>query len=632
MQTLPVRTRVAVTIFVSLIAVVALPYSVALGGEPNRDPGRQVLYLPKPAVMAVAQLSGGIDSATISDVEVVDLDGDGRNDIVVAWYATDYHLMSANVRALTVFFNEGGTFSRAPDIDLYVPNYGNPSLSVFRNGTADVGLGDFDGDGDVDLAVSAFFGDELWFIENLGNRQFAKHLKFPFDFNSPTNFLTPPEMLAADFDGDGRDELVYVADPIQYVDGEIIHVWKTWGGIADMCRLDWQPGAGSVTTQWTRALAIADFDGDGRPDLCFTGTIHPPNEDGPIVTVWYGLDAASGRFAVRNEYPTILCSDVVDVRPTPGCRPGFILTDLGGAKIQYWERSSSGMSFVQRQEVTGYAGLSPNRGMTAVVADVDGDGDLDLVTKQKLGGPLDRNQVEITLWDAGGAVWTRVDPTPLDSRGFQNVSNNQILRPRNLAVADLVGNSLPEIVAGFGPSILPQRDGGGDTQNTLAIAMWVNSCLGDVNRDGKTDAADVALLCSALGTSSADPGFNPDADLDKDGHVSRSDLTRLLGDFGCRCSECGDVRLGDSNCDGRITSLDVDGFTLALAGRAQYLVVYPDCNWLNADCNGDGVVDWRDIDTFVALLTNLLPPTQSLSVGALLAALRDGQLSLTSGE
>jgi len=135
-----------------------------------------------------------------------------------------------------------------------------------------------------------------------------------------------------------------------------------------------------------------------------------------------------------------------------------------------------------------------------------------------------------------GASWTRVDPTPINTSGFWNDPYSEILRPRNLAAADLFGNTLPEIIAGFGPS----SDGG--SLGKLRFAVWANSCVGDANLDGKTDEADLALLLAAFGSCAGDPQFNPDADFNKDGCIDRVDLAACLADFGCNSST--DRRLG----------------------------------------------------------------------------------------
>jgi hypothetical protein len=571
-----------------------------------------LIFKAMPIKLQVAQIGSAFDLATISDIEVADFDLDGREELAVAWFATDLHDTSANLRRLTIYrlipsADNGLQFSVMADLNLYVPDPAVPALSIFRNGTADVGVGDFDGDGDPDLAVHAFFGDELWFIENLGDGTFQPHLSFPFYFNSTGNFITPPESLAADFDGDGRDELVYIADPILQIDGQIIHFWKTDDTIANMYRVDWEGLEDPIFTQWTRGLAVADFNGDGRSDLCFTGTMTPPYETGPILTIWYGLNIGTRRFHVQHEYPSMLCSDVAAIRPDSSRNPGVILADLDGTKIQFWAGGQGSEADLTYQcEMGGYAGLSPSRGMTAVTGDLNGDGYFGVVTKQKRGHAWDANQVQVARYVPTSGAWVRATPDPLVSNGFENCPYDQILRPRNLTIADVMGNALPEIFAAFGPS--PPDTSRGRTYAKLEVAIWPNSCVGDVNGDGFVGGADLGALDSALGSCAGDPRFNINADLDKNGVINLNDLGFLVKDLGCvACAgvstACAGQLAGDSNCDGVVNAFDLDPFSRAVSGgpAAWEAAVGPTgCDFLCVnDVDGSGAVDVFDIDIFV---------------------------------
>ncbi len=60
--------------------------------------------------------------------------------------------------------------------------------------------------------------------------------------------------------------------------------------------------------------------------------------------------------------------------------------------------------------------------------------------------------------------------------------------------------------------------------------------------------------------------------------------------------------LGDMDCSGAVDFDDISPFVLALSGEAAYYGQYPDCNWMNADCNEDGDVDFDDINAFVLLI------------------------------
>ena len=66
--------------------------------------------------------------------------------------------------------------------------------------------------------------------------------------------------------------------------------------------------------------------------------------------------------------------------------------------------------------------------------------------------------------------------------------------------------------------------------------------------------------------------------------------------------------LGDLDCSGSVTGLDIDAFVLALLSSppnySEYYAVYPSCDVNRADCNGDGSINGLDIDTFITLLTD----------------------------
>lgn len=64
---------------------------------------------------------------------------------------------------------------------------------------------------------------------------------------------------------------------------------------------------------------------------------------------------------------------------------------------------------------------------------------------------------------------------------------------------------------------------------------------------------------------------------------------------------------GDLNCDGARDLLDVDAFVLALIDPAAYGVMFPACDQFLADVNGDGLIDGRDVGSYVSLLLTGTP-------------------------
>jgi hypothetical protein len=60
------------------------------------------------------------------------------------------------------------------------------------------------------------------------------------------------------------------------------------------------------------------------------------------------------------------------------------------------------------------------------------------------------------------------------------------------------------------------------------------------------------------------------------------------------------VLKGDMNCDGIVDFKDINPFVAILSGQTP-------CNAKNADTNCDNVIDFKDINPFVALLSGGTP-------------------------
>ena len=61
-------------------------------------------------------------------------------------------------------------------------------------------------------------------------------------------------------------------------------------------------------------------------------------------------------------------------------------------------------------------------------------------------------------------------------------------------------------------------------------------------------------------------------------------------------------QFGDVNCDGRINSLDIDPFVLALTDPGAYEVTYQHCDIRLADLTRDGEVTEADIEPFISAM------------------------------
>jgi hypothetical protein len=236
------------------------------------------------------------DLSAIHDLVAADIDGDGRLDIVTM---SDRN----NLRWYRIPKDPRQPWERH-DI--------GPGVH------AGVAVGDVDGDGDLDVVRS-----NVWF-ENLDGKglKWAEH---PIPFGNPRQpYPLATRCVVVDINRDGHKDLVMTENEIH--GGKI-----AWLENVDGNGLKWVvhelPASDPGPRGAYHSLAVADFDGDGDPDI-FT----------------------------------------VEMEAIPGVRP---------PKWYIWENiDGKGAQFVERIILDNKLG-----GHEAIVADVDGDGDLDICSK-----------------------------------------------------------------------------------------------------------------------------------------------------------------------------------------------------------------------------------------------------------
>ncbi|HTB82843.1 MAG TPA: FG-GAP-like repeat-containing protein, partial [Candidatus Sulfotelmatobacter sp.] len=176
-------------------------------------------------------------------VAVADFDGDGKPDIVTANHDSTY--MVSVLRNTSVV----GTCSFAPAANL-------PELS--GNGES-VAVGDLDGDGKADIVVGSYGGQSISVYQNtstvgsLTTNSFASAVVFGAG-------ASVHAVAVADLDGDGKPDLALVS-----AGGlSLFKNTSTPGSFSNSSlgtRIDYPAGSNPA------GLAMADLDGDGRPDI-----------------------------------------------------------------------------------------------------------------------------------------------------------------------------------------------------------------------------------------------------------------------------------------------------------------------------------------------------------------------------
>jgi hypothetical protein len=393
---LPLATWMFLLELPSIAAGPAVPVSSGKSYPPSTLPFVRTSADPQP-----------VGLPEITNVQIADLDGDGRNEIL----ACD----SGRSCLIQLTFNPAGQWQeqilikdlsapahvtvvdidRDGDQDLIISILGNllPDDSVIgrvelyerKDGSyvrhvllddvrrvADVQAGDLDGDGDTDLAVAVFGysrGAVLW-LENKQNFQFEQHELL----NAPGAIHVP----IADFDGDGDLDIATGVSQ----DEEELWGFENLGGGKFQARQLWM----TVNLDLGSAgLVQADLDGDGDMDLLLPAGDNLEDFDA------YG-------------------------QPYHGC---------------YWFENQGGWKFVEHR-IADLPGT-----YAAATSDLDHDGDLDVVLVSMTN--------DWTNPHAASVVW-------LENDGRQNFKTWQIdshpIHLVTVAVGDIDGDGKDDIVGG----------------------------------------------------------------------------------------------------------------------------------------------------------------------------------------
>ena len=296
-----------------------------------------------------------------------------------------------------------------------------PVYSMHNNGPQRIGpsravrLTDINQDGHLDLLVGGW-GTAAGFQVELGDGK--GHWRFQ---EGPPTTMQPRAFAVADINGDGNNEIGIVGDG----DQKGIQIWTY---LADG---SWKLyGAPAVSDQY-RGICFADVNEDGWPDLIATRA--SSERDGGIF-VWLndgrgGWRADNGPI-VNGYFTDVAVADVngdghADIVASRrgglgAAKVGGDMVEVGGVEI--WSGDGSGRW--KRQ-------VLPENGdvESLTVADVDGDGHLDIVTGLYRMG--------IHLWKGGASGWHRSIVT--DAGTWLSVR-----------VGDLDGDGKRELVAASG--------------------------------------------------------------------------------------------------------------------------------------------------------------------------------------
>ncbi len=329
---------------------------------------------------------------------------------------------------------------------------------------------DLNGDGKTDIVATYTFYE----TENTQEGFVAVFLQNP---SQPGNFLSPttypvgqaPLALAvADLNGDGKPDLVVANNQLVQADSASNHASVLLQDPANpghyLAAVDFPTGL------MPTAVAIADFNGDGKPDLIlsdFTG-----------ISILVQNPAVPGTFLPYSEVTSTGFVDSVAVADlNRDGKPDLVATD--GASVQVLlQTQSSPLTFAAPVKYS--AGLTP---VWIVTRDLDGDGNIDLVVDNRGASSGGGGSVSVLLQDASAPGTFLAAQTYSTGRSASFV-----------AVADLNADNAPDLCVANAEgsiSILFQRP---DQLGTFLLPVNYPAQMnlstiatGDFNSDGRAD-------------------------------------------------------------------------------------------------------------------------------------------------
>jgi hypothetical protein len=301
---------------------------------------------------------------------------------VYSWsvLATDGYSLRSGRREFSLSFGQPDV-ANATLLEPVLYDFGLPNLS---SGVAE--FADIDQDGDLDLLVGGDTGTasilRIYRAEDatviLGNNGGEVIFKSMRQAGITLETVSQPRASWGDFNGDGFPDLI--VSGISRTSGEpLTTLYVNQVGQFIPANVD------GLTNVWGGAVEWADLDADGHQDLIVIGSRTRSAPYDPISGVWMG-DGAGGLQAVDGGIPPFMFGDVALADIDGDGDLDLALTgDLGGGRpfTGIYENTGVGHGgqFVARP-----AALPRVLGGSVAWGDVDGDGDPDLLVT---GGTLD---------------------------------------------------------------------------------------------------------------------------------------------------------------------------------------------------------------------------------------------------
>jgi len=479
---------------VSLGGTPAIPFLWDMDGD-----GKPDLLVTRPEASTISYLrntssSGSISFASPQELSIgtaqskriawADFDGDGNPDLI-----------TVSETSVNIFHNTGT--SSSPSFTLWQTYY-NPDMT---GGSWQVESGEIETHQSIHIlaallaqttAPSSFPDNSLVWVPN-----YITH-------------MSGEDVVVADFNGDGIPDfaVAYAGDPTNGINGRVrVYLTHRILGVTTFT-LAYdaeirQPVFNNELDAYS--LAVADLNGDGRPDIVVGGNFNAFSSAG-MVTVLMNVDGSSF-VPTNNWYQNARIERVVVGDFDGDSKPDIAYESIDDHSIRVMRNECSGDTLIQ---FSGPTVISSTLGENSLqIADYDGDGKPDLVWASEAGG----NYVKVARNTSTSGSISFASPITINIAGYDF--------PGAIAAGDLDGDGKPDVVSvrevnadmavihneispySLSNSTINMSSGTISKNGTSAATLQIRDANGNnLNTSGLT----VAFLLTGSGTSSGSFG------------------------------------------------------------------------------------------------------------------------------
>ena len=368
-----------------VLVTISLLFALAANAQFSTAPGSPIAVGTGPGPIAVADFNGdGIADVAIvrfTSNDVAVLLGDGKGGFSPAPGSPFAKVGATDAMAIGDFNGDGNpdialTDGTSKSVTVLVGD-GKGGFSVDGNGPFAVGaspfsiaVGDFNGDGWEDMAVGNFVDNTVSVLLGDGRGGFTAAAGSPVSLGT----LSPSALAVGDFNRDGKQDL---AVGILSTNMPVVLQGNGSGGFS-LVSTPTLVGLGRVIS-----IAVADFNGDGIPDLATAFAGHTGEVD-----VWLG--DGSGKFPTGT--PFVVLATPYSIAATDVNGDGFqdlVFATEGPLLRVYQGNGKGGFAEIQGSpiQVGSPINVDNNPGYSAV-GDFNGDGKPDVAVTNSQGNSL----------------------------------------------------------------------------------------------------------------------------------------------------------------------------------------------------------------------------------------------------